>query len=58
MPIRGVKSKVKIGNEEIPVNPETLFRRIAMLKKSDTELMEYFEYELAPYPLSLSMKLA
>lgn len=53
MPIRGLQSKIKISNEEIVVNPDTLFRRIAMLKKSDKELMEYFEYELAPYPLSL-----
>ncbi|GBO21355.1 hypothetical protein AVEN_150857-1 [Araneus ventricosus] len=45
-PLRGLKSKVKIENEEIPVNPVTLSRRIALLKKSDTELQNYFSYEL------------
>ncbi len=44
VPIRGFKSKVIIRGEEIPVNSETLFRRIAMLKKSDTELKEYFKF--------------
>ncbi|GBL96251.1 hypothetical protein AVEN_118784-1 [Araneus ventricosus] len=47
--LRGLKSKEKIGNEEIPVNPEMLFRRIALLQKSDTELQNY----LKPYTLPL-----
>ncbi|GBO32156.1 hypothetical protein AVEN_159642-1 [Araneus ventricosus] len=51
--LRRLKSKVKIGNEDIPLNPETLFRRITLLKKSDIQLQNYFFYELAPHPSSL-----
>ncbi|GBL90440.1 hypothetical protein AVEN_178865-1 [Araneus ventricosus] len=51
--LQGLTSKVKIGNEDIPMNSETLFRRIALLKKLDTELYNYFSYELASCPLSL-----
>ncbi|GBO14377.1 hypothetical protein AVEN_214168-1 [Araneus ventricosus] len=36
--LQGLKYKVKIGNKEITGNPEILFRRISLLKKSDTEL--------------------
>ncbi|GBM30040.1 hypothetical protein AVEN_88259-1 [Araneus ventricosus] len=50
--LRGLKSKEKIGNQEILVNQETLFRRFAVLKKSDTEFQNYFSYK-AHYPLSL-----
>ncbi|GBM24355.1 hypothetical protein AVEN_202338-1 [Araneus ventricosus] len=53
MPIRGFTSKVKVHDELIPVNPDTIFRRISLLKKSDAELQKYFEFELAPFPLSL-----
>ncbi|GBL60933.1 hypothetical protein AVEN_169786-1, partial [Araneus ventricosus] len=31
----------------------TIFRRISPLKKYDAELQKYFEFELAPFPLSL-----
>lgn len=53
MSIQGFTSKVTIDGEDVPVNPETIFHRIALLKKSDEQLKEFFHYELAPYPLSL-----
>ncbi|GBN86868.1 hypothetical protein AVEN_173193-1 [Araneus ventricosus] len=39
---RGFTSKVKVHDELIPVNPDTVFRRISLLKKSDGELQTYF----------------
>lgn len=53
MPIRGFKFKINIGGDEIPANPETLFRRIVLAKKDDSELMELFEFEVAAYLLSV-----
>ncbi|GBN79792.1 hypothetical protein AVEN_29770-1 [Araneus ventricosus] len=53
MPIRGFTSKVKVHDELIPVNPDTISRRITLLKKSDGELQTYFEFQLAPFPFSL-----
>lgn len=52
-PLRGFASKVKIHEEEIPVSPDIIFRRISYIKKSDEEFKKYFEFELAPYPLSI-----
>ncbi|GBM19016.1 hypothetical protein AVEN_140977-1 [Araneus ventricosus] len=52
MPIRGFTSKVKVHDELTPVNPDTILRRISLLKKSDAELQKYFEFKLAPFPLS------
>jgi hypothetical protein len=36
-----------------PINPETLFQRMCIVKQSNEELQEYLQYELAPYPMSL-----
>ncbi|GBN74287.1 hypothetical protein AVEN_35322-1 [Araneus ventricosus] len=46
---------VKVHDELIPVNLDTIFRRIflSLLKKSDGELQTYFQFELTPFPLSL-----
>lgn len=53
MPLRGFTPKLEIHDEEIPVSPEVIFRRISLIKKLDEEFKKYFEFELAPYPLSL-----
>ena len=53
VPLQCVNSKVRIHDEIVPVHPETIFRRISLFKKSDRDLKLYFEYELAPYPLTL-----
>lgn len=36
------------------MNPETIFYRIVLHKKSDEKLKEFFNYELGPYPVSPS----
>ncbi|GBM00314.1 hypothetical protein AVEN_32653-1 [Araneus ventricosus] len=53
MPIRGFTSEVKVHDGLFPVNLDTMFRRISLLKKSNPELQKYFEFELTPFPLSL-----
>lgn len=52
-PISKINASVKIDNETISIEPLLLFQRISLVKKSDEELQCYFDYELAPYPLSL-----
>lgn len=52
-PLKCTYSKVRIHDEDVPVNPDTIFRRISFFKKSDKDLKTYFEFELAPYPLSI-----
>lgn len=53
MPLRGVNCAVKINDEQVPVNSDTIFRRIPFHMKSQEQLKSYFAFELAPYPLSL-----
>lgn len=48
-----VNSSLKVDNTRIAVEPEMLFRRIAFAKKSQEELKQCLQYELAPFPLSL-----
>lgn len=45
-------NKIKIHDDVIPVDL-LLFQRICVLKKTDEELKNYMNYELAPYPLAL-----
>jgi hypothetical protein len=42
---------IHIYGEQVPLPPDTIFRRISFLKKSKEEMKSYFE--LAPYPLSI-----
>lgn len=53
LPISTVNSKIKVHDRTVPVDPLLLFQRISAMKKSTEELQEYFQYELAPYPVSL-----
>lgn len=46
-------SSIKIHDNIVPINPETLFQRMCIIKQSDEELQQYLEYELAPFPMSL-----
>ncbi|GBL95807.1 hypothetical protein AVEN_728-1 [Araneus ventricosus] len=50
MPIRGFTSKVKVRDELIPADPDTIFRIISLLKSL---MQTYFEFELSHFPLSL-----
>lgn len=52
-PLATVNSAIKIHDAIVPVDPMLLFQRIIIAKKDDEELVNYLEYELAPYPLSL-----
>ncbi|CAH1111519.1 unnamed protein product [Psylliodes chrysocephalus] len=47
------KCSVKIGSIPVIINPLLLFQRICIAKKSDDELKEYLQYELAPFPFSM-----
>jgi hypothetical protein len=53
IPLQGIYSKIKIYGEQVPLPPDTIFRRIYFLKESKEEMKSYFEFELAPYPLSM-----
>ena len=46
-------STVKICNDEVTVNPNLLFSRIACIINSSSELSSLLKYELAPRPPSL-----
>lgn len=46
-------NRIKIGTRDVVVNPLQLFSRIVCSNKSPQEIKLCFQYELAPYPLSL-----
>lgn len=48
-----MSSKIKVNNTAVAVDPNLIFQRLCFLRKSNDELRQYFNYELAPYPLSL-----
>lgn len=48
-----VTSSVKVHGEKVAIDPLLLFQRISITKQFEDNLQQYFEYELAPYPLSL-----
>lgn len=54
--LQSLYSSVKIGDEKVTIHPLTLFLRLLVVmveKKPDQEVINYFEYELCPYPMSL-----
>ena len=48
-----VSSTVKVHEEEVPIEPVLLFQRVSITKTFEDEIEKFFEYKLAPYPLSL-----
>ena len=48
-------SNVNIDKDKVTVDPLTLFLRLIVLveRKPEKEIAEYFDYELAPYPMAL-----
>ncbi|KYM94341.1 hypothetical protein ALC62_15043 [Cyphomyrmex costatus] len=52
-PLSIMTSKIKIDSKDVPIDPTLLFQRICLMKKDDDELKGFFQYELAPYPLSM-----
>ena len=53
--LQSLHSKVRVGKEEVTIDPLTLFLRstCAIERKLETSMEKYFEYELTPYPTSL-----
>ncbi|KYN50606.1 hypothetical protein ALC57_11709 [Trachymyrmex cornetzi] len=52
-PLSIMTSKIKINDKDVPIDPTLLFQRMCLVKKDDVELKNFFQYELAPYPLSI-----
>ena len=46
-------TSIKIANEEVCIDPMTLFSRLIALMMRENDVAPYFEYELSPYPASL-----
>lgn len=51
--IAAMKNTVKVHDEEVTVNPQQLFNRIACTMNSSKDLPAYMKYELAPQSPSL-----
>ena len=53
--LQSLYSNVNIDKEKVSVDPLTLFLRLIVLveRKPEKEIIEYFNYELSPYPMSL-----
>lgn len=47
------ESTIKVHDEKVPVDPVLLFQRMSITKTFEDEIEKFFEYDLAPYPLSL-----
>ncbi|KAK4883770.1 hypothetical protein RN001_000041 [Aquatica leii] len=52
LPLFSMNSTIKIDNEKVVVYRLLLFQQISNTKKSDEDLKNYMQYELAPYPLA------
>ncbi|CAG4943948.1 unnamed protein product [Parnassius apollo] len=53
VPLLAMSSTVKVHDKKIPVDPVLLFQRMSITTALEDEIEKYFEYELAPYPLSI-----
>jgi len=53
LPLLTIVSTIKVPDEKVPIDPILLFQRMSITKTFEDELEKCFEYELAPYPLSL-----
>ena len=53
--LQSLHSSVKIGTENVTIDPLTLFLRLVIVveRKPENEIVNYFNYELSPYPMSL-----
>ncbi|GBO36648.1 hypothetical protein AVEN_79457-1 [Araneus ventricosus] len=50
-PLALMSNAIKVHNENISINPTTLFQRISITKQSDAELEDFLKYEQSPFPL-------
>lgn len=53
MPLSGVNKSVKINDCKVAVDPLLLFQRITVSKQIESNLEEYLQYKLSPYPTAL-----
>lgn len=53
LPLATGNSAIKVHDKITPIDPLLLFHRLLMKKETDEELIDYLQYELAPFPLSL-----
>lgn len=53
VPLLAMTSTIKVHEEKVPTDPVLLFQRMSITAAFQDEIEKYFEYELAPYPLSL-----
>ena len=51
--LASLQSSVKIAEEEVAIDPMTLFTRLIALVMRESDVTSYFKYELSPYPASL-----
>ena len=53
--LQGLYSNIKVNNQNISVDPLTLFLRLSIIveKKPEKEIEDYFYYELTSFPMSL-----
>ena len=53
--LQGFYSNIKVNNENISVDPLTLFLRLSVIfeKKPEKEIEDYFYYKLTSFPMSL-----
>ncbi|XP_050518957.1 uncharacterized protein LOC126893059 [Diabrotica virgifera virgifera] len=53
LPLLAASSTLKVHEEEVAIDPVLLFQRMSITEAFEDEIEKIFEYELAPYPLSL-----
>uniref|UniRef100_A0A6P7GZZ5 Uncharacterized protein LOC114345123 n=1 Tax=Diabrotica virgifera virgifera TaxID=50390 RepID=A0A6P7GZZ5_DIAVI len=54
LPLSTVNSSIKSKDDVVvPIDPNLLFQRMNVVKNTDKQLRQYFQYELAPFPMSL-----
>ena len=53
LPLLTMSSTIKVHDKKVPVDPVLLFQRMSISKTFEDEIEKFFEYELAPYPLSM-----
>lgn len=53
--LQSLCASVDVGTEKVTIDPLTLFLRLIVLveRKPENEIVNYFSYELSPYPMSL-----
>ncbi|XP_044579087.1 uncharacterized protein LOC123261518 [Cotesia glomerata] len=53
VPLLAMTSSIKVHEEKVPIDPVLLFQRMSITAAFQDKIEKYFEYELAPYLLSL-----